>query len=165
MTDRLTRERRSWHMSRVRGRDTAPEKLVCSALHRAGYRFDAAAGPPGCRAAETPHGRLRARLLLAQSQRPPEGARTQEARLERLGRVGVRDGPTGELAETAAWAVTCGLKGSPATPISARPQCVVAREFVAGPVRCAPRLQNAAPSRPTLLGRGSEGAQLLIPGR
>ena len=39
MTDRLTRERRSWNMSRIRGRDTAPEKQVRSALHRAGYRF------------------------------------------------------------------------------------------------------------------------------
>ena len=26
-------------MSRIRGRDTPPEKLVRSALHRAGYRF------------------------------------------------------------------------------------------------------------------------------
>ena len=39
MTDRLSRERRSWNMSRIRGRDTAPEKQVRSALHRAGYRF------------------------------------------------------------------------------------------------------------------------------
>lgn len=39
MVDTLTRERRSWNMSRIRGADTAPEKLVRSALHRAGYRF------------------------------------------------------------------------------------------------------------------------------
>ena len=39
MTDRLSRERRSWNMSRIRGKDTAPERLVRSALHRAGYRF------------------------------------------------------------------------------------------------------------------------------
>jgi DNA mismatch endonuclease (patch repair protein) len=39
VTDRLTRERRSWNMSRIRSRDTAPEKRVRSALHRAGYRF------------------------------------------------------------------------------------------------------------------------------
>jgi len=39
MTDRLSRERRSWNMSRIRGKDTAPEKQVRSALHRAGYRF------------------------------------------------------------------------------------------------------------------------------
>ena len=39
MTDRLTRERRSWNMSRIRGKDTEPEKLVRSALHCAGYRF------------------------------------------------------------------------------------------------------------------------------
>jgi len=39
VTDRLSRERRSWNMSRIRGRDTGPELLVRSALHRAGYRF------------------------------------------------------------------------------------------------------------------------------
>ena len=39
MTDRLTRARRSWNMSRIRSRDTEPEKQVRSALHRAGYRF------------------------------------------------------------------------------------------------------------------------------
>jgi DNA mismatch endonuclease, patch repair protein len=37
--DRLTKERRSWNMSRIRGKDTAPEKIVRSLLHRAGYRF------------------------------------------------------------------------------------------------------------------------------
>jgi len=39
VTDTLTPEHRSWNMSRIRGRDTAPEKQVRSALHRAGYRF------------------------------------------------------------------------------------------------------------------------------
>jgi DNA mismatch endonuclease (patch repair protein) len=39
MIDRLSRERRSWNMSRIRGKDTEPEKRVRSALHRAGYRF------------------------------------------------------------------------------------------------------------------------------
>ena len=39
MTDTLTRARRSWNMSRIRSRDTQPEKQVRSALHRAGYRF------------------------------------------------------------------------------------------------------------------------------
>lgn len=37
--DRLTREHRRWNMSRIRGRDTAPERVVRSALHRLGYRF------------------------------------------------------------------------------------------------------------------------------
>lgn len=37
--DRLTRQRRSWNMSRIRGRDTKPELLVRSILHRMGYRF------------------------------------------------------------------------------------------------------------------------------
>ncbi len=39
MTDRLSRERRSWNMSRIRGKNTVPEKQVRSSLHRAGYRF------------------------------------------------------------------------------------------------------------------------------
>ena len=37
--DRLTPERRSWNMSRIRNRDTRPEKLVRSLLHRMGFRF------------------------------------------------------------------------------------------------------------------------------
>ena len=37
--DRLSRERRSWNMSRIRGRDTTPEKRVRSLLHRMGHRF------------------------------------------------------------------------------------------------------------------------------
>ena len=37
--DRLSRERRSWNMSRIRGRDTTPEKRVRSLLHRLGFRF------------------------------------------------------------------------------------------------------------------------------
>ncbi len=37
--DRITKERRSWNMSRIRGRDTTPEKLVRSTLHRMGFRF------------------------------------------------------------------------------------------------------------------------------
>ena len=37
--DSLTPERRSWNMSRIRGKDTGPEILVRSMLHRLGYRF------------------------------------------------------------------------------------------------------------------------------
>lgn len=37
--DRLTKERRSWLMSRVKGRDTTPEIAVRSMIHRMGYRF------------------------------------------------------------------------------------------------------------------------------
>jgi DNA mismatch endonuclease (patch repair protein) len=37
--DKLSRERRSWNMSRIKGRDTAPERVVRSLLHRMGYRF------------------------------------------------------------------------------------------------------------------------------
>lgn len=39
MADRLTKEHRSWNMSRIRGRDTGPERSLRSMLHRAGYRF------------------------------------------------------------------------------------------------------------------------------
>lgn len=39
MTDTLTREHRSWNMSRIAGRNTKPELLLRSLLHRAGFRF------------------------------------------------------------------------------------------------------------------------------
>lgn len=39
MADRLSPEMRSWNMSRIRGKDTSPEKRLRSLLHRAGYRF------------------------------------------------------------------------------------------------------------------------------
>ena len=39
MVDVFTREKRSWIMSRVKGRDTRPEILVRSFVHRMGYRF------------------------------------------------------------------------------------------------------------------------------
>ena len=37
--DRISKEHRSWNMSRIRSRDTGPEKAVRSLLHRLGYRF------------------------------------------------------------------------------------------------------------------------------
>jgi DNA mismatch endonuclease (patch repair protein) len=37
--DRLSRKARSALMARVKGKDTKPELVVRSALHRAGYRF------------------------------------------------------------------------------------------------------------------------------
>lgn len=37
--DKLTKERRSWNMSRVRAKNTKPEVFVRSMLHRMGYRF------------------------------------------------------------------------------------------------------------------------------
>ena len=37
--DRLSKERRSWNMSRIRGKDTSPELVVRKLLHRMGYRF------------------------------------------------------------------------------------------------------------------------------
>jgi DNA mismatch endonuclease (patch repair protein) len=39
MTDVFSKEKRSWIMSRVKGRDTKPEILVRSLVHRMGYRF------------------------------------------------------------------------------------------------------------------------------
>ena len=39
MTDTISKEKRSWNMSRIRSRDTGPELVVRSALHRLGYRF------------------------------------------------------------------------------------------------------------------------------
>lgn len=39
MADRLSKERRSWNMSRIRSWDTKPELTVRSVLHRMGYRF------------------------------------------------------------------------------------------------------------------------------
>ena len=39
MTDRLTPERRSWNMSRIRGTNTKPELVVRKLLHEMGYRF------------------------------------------------------------------------------------------------------------------------------
>ncbi len=39
MTDRISQEHRRWIMSRVRSRNTKPELMVRSILHRLGYRF------------------------------------------------------------------------------------------------------------------------------
>jgi DNA mismatch endonuclease (patch repair protein) len=39
MSDVFTTEKRSWIMSRVKGRDTKPELLVRSVIHRMGLRF------------------------------------------------------------------------------------------------------------------------------
>ncbi|MBK1878187.1 very short patch repair endonuclease [Pelagicoccus mobilis] len=39
MTDKISKARRSWVMSRVSGKHTKPERLVRSLLHRLGYRF------------------------------------------------------------------------------------------------------------------------------
>ena len=37
--DKLTAEQRSWNMSRIKSKDTRPEILVRSLLHRLGFRF------------------------------------------------------------------------------------------------------------------------------
>jgi DNA mismatch endonuclease (patch repair protein) len=37
--DSISKERRSWNMSRIQSKNTRPELLVRSILHRSGYRF------------------------------------------------------------------------------------------------------------------------------
>ena len=39
MVDIFSKEKRSWVMSRIRGKNTKPEIMVRSILHRLGYRF------------------------------------------------------------------------------------------------------------------------------
>jgi len=39
MVDTVSEERRSWNMSRIKGKDTKPELVVRSLLHKMGYRF------------------------------------------------------------------------------------------------------------------------------
>lgn len=39
MSDHLTKKQRSWNMSRIRSKNTTPEKKVRSLLHSLGYRF------------------------------------------------------------------------------------------------------------------------------
>lgn len=39
MADKLTPERRSWNMAQIRQKNTKPEIMVRSILHRLGYRF------------------------------------------------------------------------------------------------------------------------------
>lgn len=39
MADIISKEHRSWNMSRIKGKDTKPELIVRSLLHRLGYRF------------------------------------------------------------------------------------------------------------------------------
>lgn len=39
MTDHLTPEQRSWNMAQIKGKNTKPELIVRSILHRMGYRF------------------------------------------------------------------------------------------------------------------------------
>lgn len=39
MTDKISQERRSWNMSRIRGKNTTPEVRLRKLLHAAGYRF------------------------------------------------------------------------------------------------------------------------------
>ena len=79
--DRLTKERRSWNMSRIRGKDTTPEKIVRSLLHRMGYRFRLHVRIPVMNSpqrrgdAESGRAKLPLRPELAAQQRRPTFAR------------------------------------------------------------------------------------------
>jgi DNA mismatch endonuclease, patch repair protein len=37
--DKISQEKRSWNMSRIKGKDTKPELIVRSQLHKMGFRF------------------------------------------------------------------------------------------------------------------------------
>ena len=66
MTDRLSPERRSWNMSRIGSKNTKPEIVVRSSLHRQGYRFRLhVSSLPGCpdRPPEMENRDCRARML------------------------------------------------------------------------------------------------------
>lgn len=39
MADLISKDRRSWNMSRIKGKNTKPEKIVRSILHHLGFRF------------------------------------------------------------------------------------------------------------------------------
>jgi DNA mismatch endonuclease (patch repair protein) len=39
MADRVAEAQRSWNMSRIRSKDTRPERVVRAAMHAAGFRF------------------------------------------------------------------------------------------------------------------------------
>jgi len=39
MVDTISKEHRSWNMSRIKSKNTKPEMIVRSLLHRKGYRF------------------------------------------------------------------------------------------------------------------------------
>lgn len=47
MADILTPEKRSWNMSRIKGKNTKPEVLLRSLLHQAGFRFRVHDNLPG----------------------------------------------------------------------------------------------------------------------
>ena len=37
--DRISKEKRSWNMSRIKGKNTRPERIVRSMIHEMGFRF------------------------------------------------------------------------------------------------------------------------------
>ena len=75
MTDVFPIEKRSWIMSRVKGRDTKPEVLVRSFVHRMGYRFRVhrreLPGNPDIVLASAQKGNLRTWVFLARPQGMP----------------------------------------------------------------------------------------------
>lgn len=75
MADRLSRQERSWLMSRVRGSNTLPERLVERFLRRHGIRFRRhdrrLPGTPDIIVPPVPRGHFRQRVFLARSQGLP----------------------------------------------------------------------------------------------
>lgn len=66
--DRLSPQRRSWNMSRIRGKDTKPEKVVRALLHRLGYRFRSHVRIPVILSASTKFPRSRERERMSAGQ-------------------------------------------------------------------------------------------------
>jgi hypothetical protein len=89
MADKLTPERRSWNMSRIRGKHTKPELLVRRLLHAKGYRYRLHGQAGGTRLPGNPPAGRCSPSGNASSRTPHHGrnARTQLARTERLGEV------------------------------------------------------------------------------
>ena len=82
MADVFDKEKRSWVMSRITGKDTKPERLLRSLLHRHGFRFTVNGplnknlpGPAGYRSPEIRDDYFCPRLLLAR----PQGLQTLPA--------------------------------------------------------------------------------------
>ena len=86
--DKLSPRRRSWNMSRIKGRDTSPEKIVRKIISTRGYRYrlhrSDLPGKPDIVFVELTEGDFRERLLLARPWLPPWKTSVEQLRI--LGR-------------------------------------------------------------------------------
>ncbi|WP_112356481.1 very short patch repair endonuclease [Agrobacterium tumefaciens] len=130
MADTISAERRSWNMSRITGRNTKPELLLRSLLHKAGFRFrlhakDLPGKPdiilPKYRIAIFVHGcfwhrHAGCRNATMPSTRPEFWAAKFEGNVE-------RDARNAAALEAAGWTVItvweCDLKSDPEAVVSA----------------------------------------------